>query len=238
MDKPIYYNVYGEPRPWEELVAKFGDIVVHRAPAQPGDVVWRCVGLIDASDIPESRARFVHPWMQNWRRDRRRVIDWSRPEAAATIMVRHWLLGDVPAIGLRAAWYWPDAPEDPGCGPAGGVPAGMTPGRAVSGLTNDNGDIGHPMGQGAYYWPDQGQIGPHATWVHGTETQSDVILGLGMRAATNHDHLDIWMAQMLFTAPPEPPPPPPPEPPPDDPILAECDRVQAAIDEIRRIIGA
>jgi hypothetical protein len=213
MDKPIYYNVYGEPRPWSELVAKFGAVVVHRAPAQAGDVVWQCIGLLERRDIPAERVHMMQPWVARHLERVNRVTDRSQPDAAAAIVVTHELLGGGAAIGLRAAWYWPDAPEDPDCGPVGGVPAGMTPGRAVSGLTNDNGDIGHAMGRGAYYWPDQGQIGPHAVWVYGTSVQSDVILGLGMIGETNHDHLDVFYRQVAETPPGPPEPPAPPEPP-------------------------
>lgn len=98
------------------------------------------------------------------------------------------------APGTRVAWYWPDAPEDPECGPAGGVLPGMRAGRAVSGTTSPAGDVGFAMGGGAYYDPSQGQIGPHAVWIYGAETASDVVLGLGMVAGTNHDHVDVDFA--------------------------------------------
>jgi hypothetical protein len=93
--------------------------------------------------------------------------------------------------GVQVAFYWPDAPQDTNCGPAGGVPSQMVPNRCIQGVTNAGGQVDFAMGSGAYYWPDQGQIGPHATWVYGATTRSDLILGLGMVAATNHDHFDV-----------------------------------------------
>jgi hypothetical protein len=52
------------------------------------------------------------------------------------------------------------------------------------------------MGKGAYYWPAQGQIGPHAIWVHGSGVRSDLLFGLGMIGATNHDHFDVEFARV------------------------------------------
>ena len=71
----------------------------------------------------------------------------------------------------------------------------MRPNRCVSGVTSASGDTGFGMGGGAYYWPDQGQTGPHAAWIHGADTRSDLVLGLGMLAATNHDHFDVEYAR-------------------------------------------
>jgi hypothetical protein len=105
---------------------------------------------------------------------------------------------------VKVAWYWPDADQDPNAGPMGGVLPQMNADRAVSGPTNVNGDVGFGMGGGAYYWPSQGQIGPHAVWIYGSATRSELILGLGMVAATNHDHFDVE-----FTRYDEDPTPPP-----------------------------
>lgn len=115
-------------------------------------------------------------------------------DAASTTVVTVSHAGDRPLSDISIAWYWPDAPHDPNCGPANGVLANMLPNRCVFGTTNGNGDVGFGMGGGAYYWPDKGQIGPHAVWVYGTDVQSDVILGLGMVGATNHNHFDIEFA--------------------------------------------
>jgi len=142
-----------------------------------------------------------------------------------------------PLEGIRIAWYWPDAPLDPDAGPLGGVLPQMEPGRCVTGVTNAGGDTGFGMGAGAYYWPGQAQIGPHATWIHGADTRSDLILGLGMVAATNHDHFDVEFAR--FDQEPEPPEPPePPQPPecPTEEILAELGKIDRAVRAIRQLL--
>jgi hypothetical protein len=87
----------------------------------------------------------------------------------------------------------------------GGVLPQMNANRAISGSTNENGDVGFGMGGGAYYWPAQGQIGPHATWIHGSQTRSELILGLGMVAQTNHDHFDVEFTR--YDEDPNPPEP-------------------------------
>jgi hypothetical protein len=115
----------------------------------------------------------------------------EKVNTAASLVVRVTDEQDAPWEGVRVAWYWPDAPQDANAGPLGGVPPALRPNRCVTGVTNPSGDTGFGMGTGAYYWPDLGQIGPHATWIHGASTRSDVIFGLGMVAATNHDHVDV-----------------------------------------------
>ena len=151
--------------------------------------------------------------------------------AAATLVVRVTNKDGAPIEGLQVAWYWPDAPDDPYAGPQGGLPPQMRPQRAVTGFTNINGDTGFGMGRGAYFFPSQGQIGPHATWIYGQATRSDVILGLGMLGQTNHDHYDVEFVSVTDEGTP---------PPPDFPreeILAELARVEEAIGAIRTMIG-
>jgi hypothetical protein len=156
----------------------------------------------------------------------------EKVNTAATLVVRVTSREGTPLEGVQVAWYWPDAPSDPHAGPQGGLPPQTRPQRAVSGFTNINGDTGFGMGTGAYYFPSEGQIGPHATWVHGQMTRSDVVLGLGMLGATNHDHFDVEFAQVFG----EEPPPPPPDCPREE-ILAELARVEAAIRAIRDLIA-
>lgn len=159
------------------------------------------------------------------------------PEASSTLVVLARAEGG-PANGVRVAFYWPDAPADPEAGPMGGVLPQMRPGRAVSGVTEGGGATGFGMGGGAFYWPSQGQIGPHAAWIHGTGTRSDLILGLGMVGGTNHDHFDVEFTRI--DAPPSPPQPPPPEPPPPEPPPSEWKeaalKVLALLDEARGVI--
>ncbi|HSJ56368.1 MAG TPA: hypothetical protein VLC95_04255 [Anaerolineae bacterium] len=151
---------------------------------------------------------------------------------AATLIVRVLDREGQPIDSERVAWYWPDAPDDPLAGPQNGVLPQMNPNRAVHGLTNMNGDVGFGMGRGAYYWPDQDQIGPHAAWIYGTGTRSDVILGLGMIGATNHDHFNVEYALVD----PGTTPPPPAELPTEE-ILAELAKIEAAIGTIRALLG-
>lgn len=155
--------------------------------------------------------------------------------AAATLVVRVTGENGQPLDAVRVAWYWPDAPHDPGAGPLGGVLPEMTPNRCVTGLTNVSGDAGFGMGQGAYYWPGQGQIGPHAAWIHGASTRSDVILGLGMAAATNHDHFDVEFTRLSGDEPPEPPGPG--DECPTEEILTELQKIDQAMANIRRLLA-
>lgn len=155
-------------------------------------------------------------------------------DAPASILVTVKDKEGQPLEGVPVAWYWPDAPADDNAGPLGGVLPGMRPNRCVTGLTNANGDVGFGMGGGAYYWPDQGEIGPHAVWMHGADTRSDLILGLGMVAATNHNHFDVEYARLdEDTEPPDPPDPP--ECPVEE-ILAELDKIEEAVGTIRQLL--
>jgi hypothetical protein len=157
-----------------------------------------------------------------------RVVKIQENDAATVIVVKMLAADGTPMPDVRVAWYWPDAPEDRHAGPANGLPAGMRPGRAFASDTNANGDVGFDMGDGARYWPDQDQIGPHAVWVYGPQTNSDVVLGLGMVGGTNNS---LWPTYQWCedVPPPEPPPPPPGD------IAAQCDIIEAAVAEIRRM---
>lgn len=94
-----------------------------------------------------------------------------------------------PCPGRRVCFYWPDAPTLHGAGPLGAPFDGITRDRAVSGYTDVTGNVGFGMGPGATYNPDIGERGPHAAWLHGVDTRSDVILGLGM-IPDDHLHLN------------------------------------------------
>jgi hypothetical protein len=147
-----------------------------------------------------------------------------------------------PLDGVEVAWYWPDAPDDANAGPLGGVLPQMAPNRCVHGKTNETGEVGFGMGHGAYYWPGQGQIGPHAAWMYGTQTRSDLILGLGMLGGTNHDHFDVEFALFEEDPGPDPEPEPEPEPEPDEcpweEIEEELDKIEAAIGVLRAQVEA
>jgi hypothetical protein len=173
------YDRDGIERSASWLAANYGEPIIH--PAGPG-LGWRIAEIREIKD-PEVRIAGIR--------------------ATNTLIVKALLADGRPAPDLPVAWYWPDAPEDPGSAPANGLPAEIRPGRAVHGPTNINGDVGFGMGRGAYYSPPA--IGPHATWIYGAN--SDVILGLGMLAGTAHQHIDV-----TFQLSNEEPSPAPPEP--------------------------
>jgi hypothetical protein len=152
----------------------------------------------------------------------------ERVSAPATLVVQVIDGEGNPLNGVRVAWYWPDADNDPNAGPRGGVPPEMRSNRAFSGPTNANGEVGFGMGGGAYYWPNRGETGPHAVWIHGTNTRSDLIHGLGMVAATNHNHFDVEYTRLDE----DEPPPEPPESPLEE-IEAELAKIEKAVQAIR-----
>jgi hypothetical protein len=209
------YDYQGNQRDLAYLKAKYGDFTIQAAAAGEGPVYHIAV--------------------------LREVVN-----APASLVVRVSDEGGQPLEGVRVAFYWPDAPQDGDAGPLGGViPARMRPNRCVSGVTSGSGDTGFGMGHGAYYWPDQGQTGPHAVWIHGAGTRSDLVLGLGMLAATNHDHFDVEYTR--FEGEPddgdgddgdgdgddgdETPPCP------ADEIEAELAKIEAAVAAIRQLLG-
>jgi hypothetical protein len=153
----------------------------------------------------------------------------EKVDTAAALVVRVTSQDGQPMEGVAVAWYWPDAPIDPLAGPQGGIPSQMRPQRAVTGLTNMSGDTGFGMGTGAYYWPDEGRIGPHAAWIHGQTTRSDVVFGLGMVGETNHDHFDVEFVQVAREEPDYEWP--------REEILAELAHIEEAILAIRKLIG-
>jgi hypothetical protein len=154
----------------------------------------------------------------------------ERIDAAATLVVRIVDEDGVLLESVQVAWYWPDAPPDNHAGPVGGVLPQMEPNRCVHGTTHAGGEVGFAMGSGAFYWPEEGQIGPHATWIYGAETRSELILGLGMLAGTSHHHFDVEFTLVEEDEPAEPPEVPVEE------IRAELDRMEAAIQAIRRLL--
>lgn len=94
--------------------------------------------------------------------------------------------------GIEVVFYWSGAPADPDAGPQGGVIGDkMKPNVGAHGPTNANGDVGPGMGDGARYRPDQGQIGPHAVWVRGRNTRSDLIYGIGWLPAPGRPRIDV-----------------------------------------------
>jgi hypothetical protein len=145
--------------------------------------------------------------------------------------------------GIEVAWYWSGANADPDAGPVGGVIEGkMKPNVGIHGRTNTDGDVAPGMGDGARYRPDQGQIGPHAVWVRGRQTRSDVIYGIGWLPAPGRPRLDVEFTR--FAEDPE-------ESSieetvvdegtagecPTDAIKARLDVLEGVVEEIRALLG-
>ncbi len=155
----------------------------------------------------------------------------EKVSTAASIVVRVIDADGAPLEGIRVAFYWPDADVDPNAGPLGGVLSQMQPNRCMSGPTNPNGDVGFGMGPGAYYWVNQDEIGPHAVWIHGATTRSDVILGLGMLAGTNHDHFEVEYTRLEKEDGEEL------EKPAREEILAKLAEIEASAGEIQTLLA-
>lgn len=178
----IVYNWKGEVVDLAYLKGKYGDFKIKPAlNSYPKYVISALREIADDGTVPDS----------------------YDPEASSAFVV-HVVDGDGnPIENARVAWYWPDAPSDPASQPACGVFPEMVQHRAVSGTTNQNGDVGFGMGGGAYYWPPN--TGPHASWVYGAN--SELVLGIGMLAATNHYHFNVEFTK-VDEAVPDPSPDP------------------------------
>jgi len=172
MPEPLVFDSAGNPRDLAWLRAKYGPFVIHKPRPLPEGYTaleWQVTALREKLNAP----------------------------AALVVQTRNTQHDLQPSV--KVAWYWPDADADPEAGPLGAPYEGVTPGRAVHGFTNVNGDTGFAMGNGAYYWADRGERGPHATWIHGAETRSQLLLGLGMLAGTNHFHFDVEFSLVPVT---------------------------------------
>jgi hypothetical protein len=118
-----------------------------------------------------------------------------------------------PRQGVDVVFYWDSA--DPLSG-VGWLEQGVT------GPTNENGDVGFGMGPGAYYTPPK--QGPHKAWIS-AEGASEMLEGIGMIAATNHNHINaVWQ---WVDGEPEP------EPEVDwSDVMDELKAIRAAVDKI------
>jgi hypothetical protein len=124
-----------------------------------------------------------------------------------------------PVEGETVMWGWPNAPAH---GYAG-KPSNWTE-TGDPGDTNVNGDVGPGMGTGAYYWPPDGEIGPHWLWVW--DHPSEFVNGIGMIAGTPHDHLDVGYRAVAWGEEPEPQPEPP------EPGDGHAERIREIADEL------
>jgi hypothetical protein len=120
-----------------------------------------------------------------------------------------------PQQGVHVIFYWDSADSLPGVGWLE---------KGVAGLTNQNGDVGFGMGPGAYHTPPK--QGPHKAWVSG-QGASEMLEGIGMIAATNHNHINaVWQWA-------EDEPEPDPEPEVDlAEVLEELKAIRAAVEKI------
>jgi len=221
----IVIDYAGNQRDLAYLRAKYGNFIIKPAAAGSGPV-YKISHLLERADPPAEG--------KGAPKGKKVKAPIRLPEASSAMIFGVINPQGQPMSGQEMAFYWTDAPEDPNAGPLGGVLPQMVPNRCHHGPTNAEGLIGNGMGPGAYYWPDQGQIGPHAGWAHGSETRSDLILGLGMIAATNHDHFDV-----VWTLYPDDPEPPPPEEIEEliDGIRRRGNRIAAMADELARLLG-
>jgi hypothetical protein len=181
------YDWRGNLRDLAYLRSRYGNFIIQEAPAGSGPV-YKISALRERAESDFDPAHLATL------RGTSAEAAWREAVAVradAALVVRVLDSAGRPLQGQGVAYYWPDAPVDAGAGPAGGVIPGMVPGRALLGITSDTGSVGLGMGRGAYFWPGSGEIGPHAIWMHGAATRSDIILGAGMVAMTNHYHYDV-----------------------------------------------
>jgi hypothetical protein len=114
-----------------------------------------------------------------------KVIELREAGPHSTLIIRVENAYGVPLAGQEVVVHWDGAGELP----ADKRACGETRGDVV--LTKDNGNAEFSMGWGSYYYPDQGQSGPHVVWIPLAGT--DCLHGLGMIAGTDHTHLDtVW----------------------------------------------
>ncbi len=197
MTEIAIYDQTGQPQTLEWARLKYGPFVIY--PAAPS---------ADGSPGPV------------WR------LTTLREKNDSTFIAKARAENGAPLPGPRICWYWPDAPDLPTAGPLGAPFEGIKPGVAVSGYANASGDVGFPMGPGALYHPENGERGPHAAWMHGLETRSDVLLGVGM-IPDDHLHLDAeWTLTVDDGEEPEP----------EDPELSAA--LHALADAVRILAAA
>lgn len=124
---------------------------------------------------------------------KRHVTRMQAVTGPATAVVRVLDENGVGVPGVKVVWSWPDAPSLPGAG---------YDNRGIIVPTKEDGRSEWSMGLGAYYFPKEGQIGPHQAWIYGGASESDYIDGFGMLGQTNHDHFDVEMRPGGVTPPP------------------------------------
>lgn len=166
------YDKFGSPRSMAWLVNEFGNVQILQPP-DPSPPYYRIAQLRENDDITAAHIKA-----------RSDLVGLQAIEAPAAIIVKVLDKQGNPLPNIDVAWWWPDAPANPGLG---------WHDHGVIGTTNANGDVGHAMGGGAYYNPEVTQ-GPHRTWIAGPN-RSELFAGLGMIHDTNHRHIDVTYQQ-------------------------------------------
>ena len=132
--------------------------------------------------------REAEPWtMADGSKQVLRLVELRENFGPATCIVKALKEDGSPIVNLQFAWHYSTAPDLPdGINP----PTSVWEPNADYGPTNDNGDIGFAMSEDATYYPDQNQPGPYSTWALSTKWPSDCYDGIGLKAGTDHGHLD------------------------------------------------
>ena len=121
--------------------------------------------------------------------DAAKVIELREAGPNNVLIVRVEDVYGEPIVGQEVVFYWPDHnPNLPDLPPEKWA-CGLDWGLIIE--TKENGNAEFTMGPGSYYYPDQGESGPHVVWIPREGT--DCLHGLGMLPGTDHYHLDsVW----------------------------------------------
>jgi hypothetical protein len=197
---PQIYDAAGNPRTWDWMIKKYWPILIMEA--NPNEAGYELVALFETADAVSEASKPKAPAYILEAQEAMRERARADPEATSALIAIVLDENGVPAEGVQVAFYWPDAPKDPNTGPKYGVLPTMLPDRCVHGPTNVNGDVGFPMGGGA--WVKPGEIGPHGLHGYGVDVNSGVGGGFGMKFGTNHDHMNaVFQLRVAPVPPPE-----------------------------------
>ena len=170
------YSAYGNQ---EEPVS---DVKVFDITGQQKDWAW-VVEQYGPLDIREAE-----PWKQaDGSMQVLRLVELRENFGPATCIAKFLKEDGTPLVGKNAAWWYSTAPMLPdGINP----PTSVWEPRADVGQTNGEGIIGFAMSEDGTYYPDQGVAGPYGTWLFSTTWSCDGYFGIGLKAGTDHGHLD------------------------------------------------
>ena len=193
--------------------------------AQPGPPAPELTSVQAAVEIPTIYDYNGNATTLEWLWDEFGDVGWQRtnphPEApwvfklvelrakcgSATLVVQVVDENNRPLEKYAVIRYFPGSPELPDFS---NTTARQWTTHGVVGKTNTRGDVGFGMGQGDYYFPDNGQSGASKVYVADFDGPGDLIFGLGMLGMTEHCHIDPkFQRQAKSTDPPTPTPLPP-----------------------------